>query len=74
LIHYANRRDYESAPTGTFDGGENVAGPLFPGQTQLFEGGGKSNVHKKKRRNPREHPGEPNDNKVLQMRQNGPGF
>lgn len=63
----ARRTDLEHPSSGMDDGGCNISGPLFPGQTQLFTGKGKKNVHKKRKPNRAERNGEPNPQTMRQM-------
>lgn len=61
------RADLTTNPQGLDDGGLGVGGKLFDGQSQLFFSGRKD-VYKKKRRNPRERPGEQDSEELHTVR------
>lgn len=65
LIKIMQRTDLHDNSQGTGDGGLEVGGRLFPGQSQLFTGG--RNVHKKNRKRT-ERPGEPHPQNLLILR------
>ena len=62
IIRRSYRSDLQTNPQGLDDGGLNLSGPLFPGQSQIFtkrEKGKKNrNVNKKKQPDYSRRPGE----------------